>query len=130
MMAAPTSLDLICTLPSLGFIYLGDTGPVLEVRPSVLDEGVVIDANWSCHIRAIYKDGSEAIAKTEITWKTSDDLYFIAALTPTQTETIDIPNNLAGVTIEMIVEVANLTVIPPFKKEIHYDVSVCEQGII
>lgn len=119
-----------CTAPEvLDSIYQGNTGPVLQPRPTVLDDGVVLDANWTCHIGANYKDGAVAVAKTEVTDKTVDNLRWIAALTPTQTAAIDL-GSLKCVDIDLILEVANSTVVPPFKVETHYTLPIKLQGMV
>lgn len=117
------------TLEVLAGTYQGDTSPVLQPRPTVLDDGVVLDVNWTCHIAANYEDGTEAVPKTEITDKTSDNLRFIAALTPTQTGTIIIPSGLKCINVILIIETANSTTIPPFKIEKHYILPIKNQGI-
>lgn len=119
-----------CSIPPvLDPIYQGNTGPILQPRPTVLVEGEPLDANWTCHIGANYKDGTVAVPKTEITDKTTDNLRWIAALTPTQTDAIDL-GSLSCVEVDLIIEVTNLTVIPPFKIETHYTLPVKKQGMI
>ena len=118
-----------CTTDKLSKIYLGDTGPVLQPRPTVLDDGVPLDANWTCHIAANYADGTVAIASTEVTDKTADNLRWIAALTPTQTATLTIPVGEAFIVIDHVLEIVNLTLTPVFRKEVHHRLPVCAQGI-
>ena len=120
-----------CAVPeTLSSIYHGNTGPILQPRPTVLDDGVVLDANWTCYIGANYEDGAEAVAKTEVTMKTADGLRFVAALTPTQTESLTLPPGLDCINIDLIIEVANSVLVPPFKVEAHYTLPVLQQGMI
>lgn len=120
-----------CAVPeTLDSIYRGNTGPVLQPRPTVLDDGVILAPEWTCYIGANYEDGSEAVAKTEVLQKTADNLRWIAALTPTQTEALVIPSGLDCINIDLIIEVANATTVPPFKVELHYTLSVLEQGMV
>lgn len=109
--------------------YQGDTSPILQPRPSVLAVDEVLDVDWTCHINATYEDGSEAVVKTEVTDKTADNLRWIAALTPTQTQTIILPTGLKCINVILAIEIANSTVIPPFKKEKHYILPIMTQVI-
>ena len=120
-----------CAVPeTLDSIYRGNTGPILQPRPTVLDDGVTLDVNWTCYIGANYEDGSEAVAKTLVTDQTDDFLRWIAALTPTQTEALVIPSGLDCINIDLVIEVENPLTRPPFKVETHYTLPVLEQGMI
>lgn len=112
------------TLDVLDTTYVGDTSPILQPRPTVLDDGVVLDTNWTCTIAADYEDGSEAVAVTPVTDKTSDNLRFIAALTPAQTGTIVVPSELDCINVILELIVANSTLIPPFNKKIRYTLPI------
>lgn len=122
-------MSVECTISELSAIYKGDTSPILQPRPTVLADATVLDADWHCYIAANYKDGTEAVASREVTDKTSDDLRWIAALTPTETDTIVFPGGLKTIDIILVIEVINTTTIPPFNKETHYTLPVCTQGI-
>ena len=117
-----------CELTELDFIYQGDTGPILTVRPSVLADLETITADWHCFIAANYKDGTVAAAAIEIHDLTADLLKWIAALTPTQTNQIVVPDN-GALDVIMVVEVVNATTVPPFNVETHYILPVRAQGI-
>ena len=122
-------MSVECIIPELSSIYKGDTSPIFQPRPTVLDDNVILDAEWHCYIAANYKDGEIAIAKREVVDKTSDNLRWIAALTPTETETIVFPGDLKTIDITLVIEVTNTTTTPPFNKEIHYTLPICTQGI-
>lgn len=117
-----------CELEELDFIYQGDTGPILQVRPSVLDDLETISADWHCFIGANYKDGSVAAAPIEIHDLTADLFKWIAALTPDQTAEIVVPDN-GALDVIMVLEVKNSTTVPPFNVETHYILPVKAQGI-
>lgn len=112
------------TLDTLETTYKGDTSPILQPRPTVLDDGVVLDADWTCSIAADYEDGTEAVAETPVTDKTADNLRFIAALTPTQTGAIVIPSGLECINIILKLVVINTTLIPPFQKTVRYTLPI------
>ena len=108
------------TLLTLDTTYVGDTSPILQPRPTVLDDGVVLDVNWTCSIAAYYEDGAIAVASTPVTDKTSDNLRFIAALTPTQTGIIVVPASLDCINVVLELIVINTTLTPPFQKKTRY----------
>lgn len=114
----------------LEFIYQGDTGTILHPRPSSLAVDEAIDADWHCWIAANYSDGTVAVAKREVTDKDAGDLSWLAALTPTETNTITINPELGEVTVDLIIEVINTTTTPPFNVERHFDLPVRSQGIV
>ena len=103
-----------CTLPELAFIYKGDTSPILQPRPTVLADGVILDADWHCYVTANYKDGEVAVANREVTDKTSDNLRWIVALTPAETNALVFPDGLKTMDITFITQVVNTTTIPSF----------------
>ena len=107
-------------------IYQGDTGPIMKPRPSVLDDGVTLDADWHCYINVIDSSGTEVVPKREVTDKTADNLRWIAALLPAETATIPVSNDFHT----MVIEVVNATTIPPFNVEKHYSIAVHKQGIV
>ena len=105
-------------------IHQGDTGPVFEVRPSVLGSAEVIDATWHCYVAAIDANGKQVITSREVTDKTSDNLRWIVALAPS--ETIDLTPNES---YYMVIQVVNDTTNPIFNVEKHYQINVNMQGI-
>lgn len=105
-------------------IYQGDTGPLLRVRPSVLAEGEVIGAGWHCYIAARTGDNQYAIPVREVTDKSSDNLRWLVALLPSETETLD-----PDTEYDMVIEVVNDTTTPPFTVEKHYPLKVLAQGV-
>lgn len=111
-------------------LYQGDTGPIIRPRPSVLDTGVVLDVNWTCFIGVNDADGTAVVAKRAVTDKTSDNLYFVAALTPTETTALTVSAGELYEHYNMVVEVVNTTLIPPFNIEQHYTLHVKEQGLV
>ncbi len=111
-------------------IKQGDTGPVIHVRPSVLDEITPLDSNWKCFIAVNNEDGTTAVAKREVTTHTPDNLKFVAALFPSETQTLQVDGSIESFRLyKMIIEVSNVTLDPPFNIEKHYKLKVEPQGI-
>lgn len=110
-------------------IYQGDTGPIIRPRPTVLDDGVVLDINWSCFTAVNDADGTPVIARRAVTDKTDDNLRFIAALTPTETNLLEVEDSESYRPYTQIIEVINTTLTPPFNIEEHYTLKVTPQGI-
>lgn len=110
-------------------IYQGDTGPILEVRPSNLASATTLDANWVCYIAAMDTAGTNVVVKRAITDKTSDDKYFITALTPTETGTLT-TSIKKPVTYIVAVEVSNTTTTPAFNEETQYNLKVLAEGVV
>jgi len=110
-------------------IYQGDTGPIIRPRPTVLDDGATLDSNWSCFTAVNDADGAVVIAKREVTGKTADNLRFIAALTPTETNLLDVDDSESYRPYTQVIEVINTTLAPPFNIEEHYTLKVVPQGI-
>lgn len=110
-------------------IYQGDTGPIIRPRPTVLDDGVVLDVNWTCSTAVNDADGVEVIAKRAVTDKTVDNLRFVAALTPTETNLLLVDDSENYRSYTQVIEVINTTLTPPFNIEEHYTLKVTPQGI-
>lgn len=110
-------------------IYQGDTGPVLRVRPTVLDDGAVLDANWHCYIAVNDPTGAVTVASREVTDKDGDNFRWLASLTPAETATLPVDDDEHSRGYQMVIEVVNTAVVPPFNKEKHYTLKVSPQGI-
>ena len=110
-------------------IFQGNTGPVLKPRPSVLDDVTVLDADWHCYIAANNADGTVAIASREVTDKTVDNLRWIAALTPAETETLTVNAEDESVGYKVIIKVVNATTTPSFEVDYEYILFVKPQGM-
>lgn len=110
-------------------IHQGDTGPMLKPRPSVLDDGVVLDADWHCYIAALDATGAVAIASREVTDKDTGNLRWLASFTPAETATLDVEDSDNYRSYKMVLEVVNTTTTPPFNVESHFVLNVAPQGI-
>lgn len=111
-------------------LYRGDTGPVIRPRPAVLDDGEVIDGNWSCFTAVLDEAGNIVIPKFEVTAKTQDGLRFMAVLNPENTSKLSVANPPDPTRYIWVVELSNNTTVPPFRIEKHYKLNVREQGVI
>ena len=107
----------------------GETGPIIRVRPSVLEDGSVIDGNWTCRTSVNDKDGNQIIAPRAITTKTDDNLYFKLALSPTETESLSIATGADYTLYDQIVEIVNSVLSPKFNVEEDYELKIKPGGI-
>lgn len=98
------------------FIYKGDTGGPWNVA---LLDGATILPPWSCKIKV----AGTAIDRA-VTDRTDDNKAFIAALTPTETDTLT-----AGSQYVVAVEIENTTTTPPFRKESHFILAVAKHVV-
>lgn len=111
-------------------IYQGDTSPVFLPRPSVLEPAVELDADWSCWVAVNELDGTPVITKFEITAKTTDNLRWVAVLTPSQTALLGVNTDGTLKNYKMVIEVKNILYFPIFNVEMHFTLGVRPQGII
>lgn len=109
-------------------VYRGDTGPVIRARPSILDDGVLLDGNWKCYASVKDSLGNIVIDKYEITAKTGDGLRFQAVLG--KDRTILLPVRGKSTKYVWAVELLNPTTSPPFNIEKHFELNVHEQGVL
>lgn len=110
-------------------ITQGETGPIIRPRPSAIDTGVTLDANWICRTAVNDLDGESVIAPRVITTMTDDALYFELALTPTETESLTVASGDLSTNYVQVVEISNATLFPIFNVEEEYIIKVKKAGI-
>ena len=110
-------------------IYQGDTGPILLARPAMLNNTDTLDSNWECYSAAISLSGNPAIASREITDKTDDQLQFIAALIPSETESLSVDEDRGYSEYIWVIEIRNPAYTPAYNREKHIPIKVKAQGI-
>lgn len=103
----------------------GDTVGIWKVSHVTSEPGVSpvtladLSAGYTCSIRAIYdSDGTEAVAERAVTDLSGDNLYFLAALLPSETD------GLTPGEITVAVQLTNLSLSPPLRKEKQYTVRI------
>ena len=107
----------------------GETGPIIRPRPSVLATDATIDSNWACRTSVNDADGTEVIAPRVVTDKTDDNMYFVVALTPTETASLTVEEGCAYTMYSQIVEITNDTLTPEFNIEDDYDLKIKPGGM-
>ncbi len=73
---------------------------------------------YSCTIRAVYADGTVAVAERAVTALSDDNFYFLAALLPSEMATVNVGPITVGI------QLVNAALTPPLRKERHYPVMV------
>jgi hypothetical protein len=100
-------------------IYKGDTAGPWNVGVP-LDDGTLatITAPWTCKIKVAGTAIDRAVAD-----RTVDNKRFIAALTPAETDTLEVGQYVVAI------EVENTTTIPPMRREQHIILTVAKHVV-
>lgn len=102
-------------------VAIGDSSPVWNFGNQG-DDGetwAVLDSNYVGRISVL-----DTLISRTVTTKTTDSLYFVAALTSAETAGLT-----RGVAYQVCLQIENATLIPPFAKEIKIPIFMVIGGI-
>lgn len=105
-------------------IVAGDTAGIWKVSHVTSEPGarpVVradLSAGYACTIKAVDAAGATVVAERAVSVLSSDDLYFLAALNPAETDTIP-PGD-----VTVAIQLSNPSLVPPLRKERHFPLRV------
>ncbi|MFL0802440.1 MAG: hypothetical protein K6L81_01895 [Agarilytica sp.] len=110
-------------------VFQGDTTTIQRVRPSVLALDEVIASPWECRQNVIDHHGNVVVESSEITSFSSDQLRWLVALTPSQTQSLPVEYNEPYSKYIWVIQVSNPDTTPPFSVEKHIELRVKKQGL-
>lgn len=95
-------------------VYQGDTTKVKRIQA----EGYPVDTDWSAKLTVLDQGKTEVFSKDLLD---IEDGRFRIYLTPAETEAIEVGSYTMGVQLK------NLTLSPPFVREVHYELIILDQ---
>ena len=102
-----------------------DTSDTFKVSPFAADELVnnLSDPGWVCNQLVISSDGKYRIHESQVTTKSTDDLYFTATLEPAVTAELNKDQYI------WVIEVENPLLTPKYRREVNIVLSVAEHKL-
>lgn len=103
----------------------GDLSTIFDASPfDSTDTESVLDGSWSCRMVVSVELGEGTpLIDRPVTDKTDDNRSFRCFISPTES------TGLIG-TYSWTIQIENLSISPPYRKETHIDLSVTKQGAV
>jgi hypothetical protein len=101
-------------------VYKGDS---TDVKEFTIDGYTTLNSNWTGKKIVRVDLDTDTILDLDTTLdKSTDETMFLGYLNPTETNALDVG------TYFLIFEIQNLNILPQFRREIHYKLSVKQHG--
>lgn len=113
-------------------IYQGDLTDIKRVRPVYPSVSDVLDVSWKCHVSVNDCDGNNVVEEREVTDKVTDQdgkEWFSCAIHPSETELLEVTAGEGYQDYVWIIQLENLSAVPPYSREEHTILRVKPQGI-